>query len=48
VQLPHEPRLAGVQWSPDGSRLAFANVVDGDIELWVLDVATGDPRREDR
>ncbi|HEX8906723.1 MAG TPA: prolyl oligopeptidase family serine peptidase, partial [Longimicrobiaceae bacterium] len=45
VRLPARARAAYVQWSPDGSRLAFANFTDGGIELWVADARTGVARR---
>jgi Tol biopolymer transport system component len=32
-------------WSPDGSRIAFARYADDAIELWVLDVASGETRQ---
>ena len=45
VQLPMSARLSFIGWSPDSSRFAFAvTVVDG-IELWVLDVFTGQAAR---
>ena len=28
-------------WSPDGSRIAFSGSEDGDFDLWVLELATG-------
>ena len=32
-------------WSPDGSRIAFSGSEDGDFDLWVLELATGQRRR---
>jgi dipeptidyl aminopeptidase/acylaminoacyl peptidase len=45
VQLPAHARLAYPQWSPDGSRLAFAMFGEGGIELWVAEARTGQARR---
>lgn len=43
--LPPEPRIDDLAWSPDGSRIAFTHTGDEAIELWVLEVATGEARR---
>ncbi|MBA4156481.1 MAG: prolyl oligopeptidase family serine peptidase [Gemmatimonadetes bacterium] len=45
VRLPEGARVDYVQWSPDGSRLAFANTVANGIELWVADARTAEARR---
>jgi dipeptidyl aminopeptidase/acylaminoacyl peptidase len=45
VQLPAGARIANVQWSPDGRRLAFVNALTTGLELWVAEVATGQARR---
>jgi dipeptidyl aminopeptidase/acylaminoacyl peptidase len=45
VRLPAGARVMAAQWSPDGSRLAFANVVDEGIELWVVATADTEPMR---
>jgi dipeptidyl aminopeptidase/acylaminoacyl peptidase len=42
---PPNPRISWVQWSPDGTRIAFANTVENGIELWVADPRTGGARR---
>ncbi len=36
---------ASPTFSPDGQRLAFSALVDGNIDLWVLEVASGTPQR---
>jgi dipeptidyl aminopeptidase/acylaminoacyl peptidase len=41
VAVPPQANLMNVRFSPDGSRLAFANVKDAGIELWVADTVTG-------
>jgi dipeptidyl aminopeptidase/acylaminoacyl peptidase len=43
--LPEGARLQNVQWSPDGSRLAFTNARADGIELWVAELANGQARR---
>jgi dipeptidyl aminopeptidase/acylaminoacyl peptidase len=45
VRLPANARVSSVQWSPDGSRLAFTNTVDRGIELWVAEVRNAQARR---
>ncbi|NNC30180.1 S9 family peptidase [Longimicrobium terrae] len=45
VRLPAGARISYPSWSPDGRRLAFVNVGTGGLELWVTDVASGEPRR---
>jgi len=41
VDLPPNPKLSLVRWSPDGSRFAFTNTTDKGIDLWIGDTATG-------
>jgi dipeptidyl aminopeptidase/acylaminoacyl peptidase len=41
VAVPPQPNLTNIRFSPDGTRLAFANIRDAAIELWVADAATG-------
>jgi len=43
--LPPEPRLSNFAFSPDGSRLAFVHATDEELQLWVLEVASGEARR---
>ena len=45
VALPEGTRIDDVMWSFDGRSIALTALVDGGIELWVVDVATGAPRR---
>jgi len=35
VNVPEEANIGGIQWSPDGSRLAFTNTTDSGIALWM-------------
>ncbi|MFP3941668.1 MAG: S9 family peptidase [Thermoanaerobaculia bacterium] len=43
--LPAEPRIGDPTFSPDGSRVAFTHTGEDGIELWVLEVASGEARR---
>jgi dipeptidyl aminopeptidase/acylaminoacyl peptidase len=43
--LPTDPRITDVRWSPDGTHVAFLNTREDRIELWVLEVASGEARR---
>lgn len=43
--LPAQPLLSYVSWSPDERKIALAHTTDTGIELWVLEVATGQARR---
>jgi dipeptidyl aminopeptidase/acylaminoacyl peptidase len=45
VPLPAGARIANLQWSPDGTRLAFVNATQTGLELWVADVAGAQARR---
>lgn len=38
--LPANPKISNTSWSPDYSKLAFANTLAAGIELWVLDIQT--------
>lgn len=38
--LPTNPLISFPQWSPDGTKIAFANSTDSRIDLYVADVAT--------
>lgn len=39
--LPADPRIRNVEWSPDGTRVAFTLDRESRIELWAVDVAAG-------
>lgn len=45
VDLPPNPKLGAVQWSPDSAHFAFTNATAGGAELWIGDTATGKTRR---
>src|SRR6267378_658276 len=44
VAVPPQPRISHVNFSPDGSRLAFLNTTETVIELWIADPLTGRAR----
>ncbi|MFM7921121.1 MAG: hypothetical protein ACKPJJ_12915, partial [Planctomycetaceae bacterium] len=41
VRLPSSARLGFIGWSPDSSRFAFTVSVIDAIQLWVLNISTG-------
>jgi len=41
VKVPPNANLTNIRFSPDGARLAFANITDTAIQLWIADTATG-------
>ncbi|MDX1996675.1 MAG: prolyl oligopeptidase family serine peptidase [Thermoanaerobaculia bacterium] len=45
VGLPEPARFQAMSWSPDGSRVSFAQVEDDGYELWVIDASTARARR---
>ena len=45
VTLPQNPKVTGLQWSPDGKHAAFGNVTSSGVELWIADTATGKASR---
>ncbi len=46
--LPAMTRIENVNWSPDGSHIAFTNTRESRVELWVVEVSTGKARRLSR
>lgn len=45
VALPKDARLSFFEWSPDGNRLAFTVTQASGLELWVLDLPSGQLRQ---
>jgi dipeptidyl aminopeptidase/acylaminoacyl peptidase len=41
VKVPPNANLTNIRFSPDGAHLAFANITDNAIQLWIADTATG-------
>jgi dipeptidyl aminopeptidase/acylaminoacyl peptidase len=44
VAVPAGARIGNLKFSPDGKRLAFTNTREDAIDLYIADVATGQPR----
>jgi dipeptidyl aminopeptidase/acylaminoacyl peptidase len=44
VAVPGGANIGGIQWSPDGSRIAFTNTTDSGIVLWMVQAASGEAR----
>jgi len=44
VNLPEQPAIGGIDWSPDGRWIAFTHTTDDGIALWVADAATARAR----
>lgn len=45
ADLPLNPRIRNISWSPDENFIAFTHTTDTCIELWVVEVATAEARR---
>ncbi len=45
VEVPADANIGAVNWSADGSMIAFTHTTDEGVELWIADVATGESRR---
>ena len=43
--LPSEPRIRNISWAPDGQHVAFTHELVDRIELWVVEVETGQASR---
>lgn len=43
--LPPQPRLENISWSPDGEHIACTHTTSDGVELWVIEVSTGQARR---
>ncbi|RZJ70914.1 prolyl oligopeptidase family serine peptidase [Flavobacterium sp.] len=38
--LPQNPKISNIYWSPDETKIAFANTTATGVELWVIDIAS--------
>lgn len=45
VGLPAGAKIVSPQWSPDGKLMAFGNIVQNGIELWMVDTQSGKARK---
>jgi dipeptidyl aminopeptidase/acylaminoacyl peptidase len=45
VALPAGARMGNISWAPDSRRIAFTLTQDSGIELWVMELPDGQPRR---
>ncbi len=43
--LPTNPKISNTSWSPDYSKVAFANTRKNGIELWILDIQTKEAKK---
>ncbi|QHV95070.1 alpha/beta hydrolase family protein [Spirosoma endbachense] len=43
--LPATPQISYVQWSPDETKIAFANSTDSQIDFYIADVATATAKK---
>ena len=43
--LPGKPKITFVSWSPDDKHIAFVNMDDFGLSLWVIDVSTKEARK---
>jgi dipeptidyl aminopeptidase/acylaminoacyl peptidase len=45
TDLPQNPRLSNISWSPSQQKVAFTHTTEKGVELWMLDVAAAQARR---
>lgn len=43
--LPENPKLTNFSWSPDETKIAMTHTTDTGVELWVLEISTGQARK---
>ncbi|MDH3492415.1 MAG: prolyl oligopeptidase family serine peptidase [Acidobacteriota bacterium] len=44
VELPSNVKIVSPEWSADGKHIAFGNITDTKVELWIVETATGKAR----
>ncbi len=40
IGLPSDPKISNITWSPDETKISFANTTASGVELWFIDVAS--------
>src|SRR5690606_16566414 len=45
IRTPAGAAIGWTSWSPDSRRIAFLNMLDDRVELWVAEAASGEARR---
>jgi dipeptidyl aminopeptidase/acylaminoacyl peptidase len=40
AELPTNPKITNISWSPNDKKISFSNTTNSGVELWVLDVAS--------
>lgn len=43
--MPSQPKIAVAKWSPSNKYIAFTNVTDNEVELYRVEVATGEAKK---
>ncbi len=43
--LPKNPLIANISWSPNEKKIAFTNTTEKGVELWVIDVASAQAKK---
>lgn len=43
--LPENPKLTNFSWSPDETKIAMTHTTDTGVELWVLEISTGQAKK---
>jgi hypothetical protein len=46
--LPKDPLIANISWSPNEKKIAFTHTTDRGVELWVIDVASAQAKKNQR
>ncbi|MCG9881535.1 MAG: prolyl oligopeptidase family serine peptidase [Bacteroidia bacterium] len=43
--MPENPRIFGINWSPNEQKIAFLNATNQTVDLWIIDVATSSAKK---